>query len=76
MIRNKEDILHYLSNKYDVPLYKVKEIVNYQFKFTSDKIQAGDFEAIRLPYFGNFSVNKNRVKHITKLKNEKTIKKI
>ena len=30
----------------------------------------GKFETIRLPYFGKFSVNKNRVNYITKLKNE------
>ena len=33
-------------------------------------MKKGKFETIRLPYFGKFCVNKNRVKHITRLKNE------
>ena len=33
-------------------------------------MKEGKFEMIRLPYFGKFSVNPNRVKHINKLKNE------
>ena len=33
-------------------------------------IRQGNFDGIRLPYFGKFSVNPNRVKHINKL-NEK-----
>ena len=40
--------------------------------FTSKIMAKGDFETIRLPYFGKFTVNKNRVKHINKLKNEST----
>ena len=32
----------------------------------------GNFETVRLPYFGKFTVNKNRVKHINRLKNEST----
>ena len=30
----------------------------------------GNFKMIRLPYFGKFSVNPKRVKHINKLKDE------
>jgi len=74
MVKDREEIIYYLSNKYEVPIYLVREIVNYQFKFVSKQIKEGDYDAIRLPYFGNFSVNKNRVKYITKLKNEKIIK--
>ena len=43
----------------------------YQFKYASKIMKEGDFEAIRLPYFGKFSVNPNRVKYLTTLKNEK-----
>ena len=37
-------------------------------------MKEGNYDAIRLPYLGKFSVNKNRIKYITKLKNEKIIK--
>ena len=30
-------------------------------------MKKGDFETIRLPYFGKFSVNPNRVKHLNKI---------
>mgnify|MGYP003114649433 CR=1 FL=1 len=70
MVKDKEDLIYSLANKYDLPLKKVKEIVEYQFKFVEKIMKKGDFDSIRLPYFGKFTVNPNRVKHITKLKNE------
>tara|TARA_R100000995_G_scaffold19796_2_gene8196 strand:- start:412 stop:630 length:219 start_codon:yes stop_codon:yes gene_type:complete len=70
MKKNKKEIIYSLANKYNLPLKKVEQIVNYQFKYTSNVIKAGKFEVIRLPYFGKFSVNPKRVKHINKLKNE------
>ena len=33
-------------------------------------MQQGDFTTARLPYFGKFSAKKERIKHITKLKDE------
>ena len=68
---SKKFIIYKLANKYNLPLNKVEEIVNFQFKYVSKIIKEGKFDAIRLPYFGKFSVNKNRVKHITNLKNGK-----
>ena len=70
MIKNKEELIYHLANKYNLPLKKVKQIIEYQFKFVEKIIKKGNFNSIRLPYFGNFSVNPKRVKHITKLKNE------
>ena len=34
-------------------------------------IRKGKFEGVRLPYFGKFHVNKNRLKHIKKLSDDK-----
>tara|TARA_Y100000361_G_C11027330_1_gene272837 strand:+ start:159 stop:377 length:219 start_codon:yes stop_codon:yes gene_type:complete len=70
MKKNKKEIIYSLANKYNLPLKKVEQIVNYQFKYTSNVIKAGKFEVVRLPYFGKFSVNPKRVKHINKLKDE------
>tara|TARA_R100001082_G_scaffold108847_1_gene84806 strand:+ start:2646 stop:2864 length:219 start_codon:yes stop_codon:yes gene_type:complete len=71
VVKNKKDIIYSLAIKHDLPIDTVERIVTYQFKFVTDIMTKGDFETIRLPYFGKFSVNKNRVKFITKLKNAK-----
>tara|TARA_R110002012_G_scaffold7040_1_gene33317 strand:+ start:4237 stop:4341 length:105 start_codon:yes stop_codon:yes gene_type:complete len=34
-------------------------------------MKEGEFDSVRLPYFGKFSVHPNRVKHINRLKNKK-----
>jgi nucleoid DNA-binding protein len=60
----KDVLIQKISTKHNLPISKVKEIVEYQFKFASEVMKKGDFDTIRLPYFGKFSVNKNRVKHI------------
>jgi len=71
MKKNKKEIIYSLANKYELPLKKVEEIINYQFKYITKIMKEGNFETIRLPYFGKFSVNPNRVKHINKLKDKK-----
>ena len=68
MVRDKKIIIQILATKYNLPLKKVEEIVNHQFKFVSKIMKKGDFDSIRLPYFGLFSVNPNRVKYLTELK--------
>ena len=67
---NKKFLIYKLANKYNLPLKTVENIINHQFKFINKIIKKGDFESIRLPYFGKFSVKSGRVKHIIKLKNE------
>ena len=71
MLKNKKEIIYNLANKYNLSLKKTEEIINYQFKYVTKIMKEGKFETIRLPYFGKFSVNPNRVKHINKLKNRK-----
>lgn len=71
MSKNKKLIIYYLANKYNLPLKKIEKIVNYQFKYVEKIMKEGKFESIRLPYFGKFSVNPNRIKHINKNKDER-----
>ena len=71
MSKNKDLIIYYLANKYDLPLSKIEKMINHQFKYIEKIMKKGDFETIRLPYFGKFSVNPNRVKHINRLKDIK-----
>ena len=76
MAKDRKGILEHLAYKYDLPLEEIEDIINHQFKFVNKIMSKGNFDTIRLPYFGKFTVNKNRVKHINRLKNEKTSKKI
>ena len=71
MARDKDRIIQLLATKHNLPLKKIKQIIEYQFKFVTKVIKDGKFEGVRLPYFGKWSVNKNRVKYINKLKNKK-----
>ena len=70
MVKNKEELIYFLANKYNLPIQKIEEIVNYQFKFVTNIMKFGKFETVRLPYFGKFSAKKERIKHINKLKDE------
>ena len=71
MVKNKKVIMYYLANKYNMPLSKVEKIFSHQFKYVEKIMKEGKFETIRLPYFGKFSVNPNRVKHLNNKKSEK-----
>jgi len=68
MIRDKKIIVQILATKHNLPLKKIEEIVNHQFKFAEKIMKKGNFDSIRLPYFGKFSVNPKRVEHINRLK--------
>jgi nucleoid DNA-binding protein len=68
---SKSEIIYKLSNKYNLPAKVIKEIISSQFKFTAMIMSSGNFDTIRLPYLGKFTVNPNRVKHITKRANAK-----
>ena len=68
MLKDKKIIIQILATKYNVSLQKVEGIINSQFKFVEKIMKEGKFDSVRLPYFGKFCVNPNRVKHINKLK--------
>lgn len=74
MGNSKHEIIYSLSNKHNLPAKVIKEIISSQFKFTAMIMSSGGFDTIRLPYLGKFTVNPNRVKHITKKANEKANK--
>ncbi len=59
-------LIQKLATKYNLPLKKIEDIVFSQFKFVAKQIEKGNFDTIRLPYFGKFHVNKNRLKYIQK----------
>lgn len=67
--KNKEEIIYALSIKYNLSIKKVTEIINYQFKYVAKIMAKGNFEYVRLPYFGKFSVKPGRLKYIRDKKN-------
>ena len=68
--KNKQEIIYFLANKYNLPISKIEEIVTHQFKFVSQIMKEGSFEAVRLPYFGKFSAKKERIKHVNRITDE------
>ena len=70
--KNKKEIIYALATKYNLPIKKVTEIVDFQFKYVSKIMKEGNFESIRLPYFGKFHVKEGRIKNIEKYKNGST----
>ena len=76
MEKNREEIIYHLANKYNLTIKQVEDIIKHQFKFVGKIMAEGEFDTVRIPYFGKFTVNINRVKHINRLKNEKDSKKI
>jgi nucleoid DNA-binding protein len=64
MAKNKVELIYRLAQQYDIPVKKVESIINFQFSFITKKIKDGEMSSIRLPYFGKFSVEPNRVKYL------------
>ena len=69
-MKDKKDFIYLLATRYNLPLSKIEQIIDYQFIFVEKVMKEGKFEGVRLPYFGKFYVNKNRLKHIKKLSND------
>ncbi len=75
MAKDKQDYIYLLATRYNLPLSKIEEIINYQFKFVGETMKKGKFESVRLPYFGKFHVKKKRLEYIQKLTDAKNNKK-
>ena len=68
MARSKKELIQILASKYNLPLKIVDDIVDSQFKYVVKIMKEGNFDAIRLPYFGRFSAKKGRIECVNKLK--------
>ena len=58
----------YAEIAYDlgIPKKKVEEAVRHQFEFVKNVMERGNYNSVRLPKFGIFEVNENRLKNINK----------
>lgn len=61
---DKKEIIEYLSDKYHVPKHKIEEAIHSQFKFAKEYMEQDTMPTVRLPYFGKFIINKQKLKHI------------
>ena len=66
MAKSKKALIQELASKHNLPLKAVSDIVEAQFKYVAKVMSDGSFDTIRLPYFGKFSVNANRLKNVNK----------
>lgn len=64
-------IIQKLASKFNLPLAKIEEIVYHQFKYTAKIMKEGNFQSIRLPYFGKFYAKKSRIAYLNELKRKK-----
>jgi hypothetical protein len=62
----EKPIIQKLATKYNLPLKVVEQIVFHQFKYVAKIMKEGNFESVRLPYFGKFWVKPGRIKHLDK----------
>lgn len=61
---DRETLYHEVADKVDLTPEEVREAVRYQFKYVAEVMKEGNFEAVRLPYFGIFKVKKGRLKNL------------
>ncbi len=71
MGKDRKEIIYFLADRYDLSTKQVQKIIEHQFKYVTKIMRKGDFDTVRLPYFGKFAVNPKRVKHINNLKKKK-----
>lgn len=60
MLNNTDDIIKYLSVKYELGSDIVEKITRSQFKFTRDMMEQGDLDSVHLQNFGKFAVKPYR----------------
>jgi len=63
---HRDDIAEDVAEELGVPVSKVREAADYQFKYTRKVMEDGSFESIRLPYFGLFHVKDGRLEALNK----------
>lgn len=61
--RNTDDLITFLSEKYNLPESVITKITRTPFKFVVDTMEVGEFQSVHLPYFGKFAVKPNRLKY-------------
>jgi nucleoid DNA-binding protein len=61
---DREALYHEVADKVDLTPDEVQEAVRYQFQYVAEVMKEGNFESVRLPYFGIFKVKDGRLEHL------------
>ncbi|KKM25750.1 hypothetical protein LCGC14_1591830 [marine sediment metagenome] len=72
---NRMRIYRTLAKKYGITMAEVDLAVSSQFSLVRKVIKAGNFEQIRLPFFGRFWVKAARKKYLDSLPKKKYLRK-
>lgn len=60
----KDRIIDRLSRKYSLSKSKIEEAVDSQFKFVTEVMRKGEFESVRLRFWGVYKVKPYRLKKV------------
>lgn len=63
-IHTHNDILNYLSAKYDIDREIVEKVIKTEFKFVKDTMEQGELDSVHLQYFGKFAIKPGRMKYL------------
>jgi len=60
----KQEIYKEISKETGASMNEIERCVEMQFEFIEKTIKKGEFDTIRLPYLGKFTVNPKRVQNL------------
>lgn len=60
----KQQLIREIKDEMGGSIKEIESIVESQFEYLAYQMGKGEFNGIRLPYFGIFHVNPNRVKKL------------
>lgn len=70
--RDKKDIIiHELYLKHGINKTIIKEVAEYPLRFVINTMRKGDYENVRVKYYGMFAVKPNKVKYYKEKKENK-----
>lgn len=61
-IKDQDDIISYLSIKYNIDTDIINKIVRNQFKFIKETMEMGELQSVHLHYFGKMAIKPGRYK--------------
>ena len=64
MIQTEEKIIQEIAKELGISPNLAQKIVRSQFEFVRIVMERGEFETVRLPYFGKFSVKPYRLQKV------------
>lgn len=72
---DRRRIYRILARKYGITMHEVNLAVSSQFSLVRKVIKTGNFEQIRLPFFGRFWVKAARKRYLDSLPDKKYLRK-